>query len=84
MQVTLRLGVGLGGHPWWPPRTVDMEDGATLADLLGRLEDRVRADLLQPHVLVIVNGRRLDQSEAAHRTLRDGDVVAVVAATAGG
>ncbi len=55
-----------------------------MSDLLGRLGDDLQAVLFQPYVLVVVNGRRVDQGEAARLPLRDGDVVAVVAATAGG
>lgn len=84
MRITVRI-VGVIGEPASKPtRVLEVEGGATVSDLLGRLDDSVRAVLFQPYVLVVVNGRRVDQAAAARLVLRDGDTVAVVAATAGG
>jgi len=39
MQVRVRLGAGLSGLGAAPMLTVDLADGATVADLLARLRD---------------------------------------------
>lgn len=83
MRVTLRLGGGLGGRAWWPPRELEVEEGTTLIALLGRLDKRVLADLGRSNTLIVLNGRRVAQRDEGLE-LHDGDVVAVVAASAGG
>jgi len=84
MKVTVRAVGGLGGAAWRWPRTFDLPDGAPLACLLLRLDEPLRAELAQPNVIIVVNGRRVDLRTQDHLLLADGDTVALVAASAGG
>lgn len=84
IQVTVRLGGGLGGIASVRKTTVNLADGSTVLDLMELLSRKVGEEIFAPYVLVAVNGRRIDDEEKPVRFLRDGDVVAMVRAVAGG
>jgi len=84
VRVTVRIGGGIGGHGKVVSTMMELEDRATLATLLDMLGRDLGEDLRRPYVVVAVNGRRVADQESCTWILRDGDVVAVVGATAGG
>jgi molybdopterin converting factor small subunit len=81
MQVRVRLGAGLARLAEAPLLTLDLEDGATVADLfdrLGAVEPEVAPAL--PSVLPVVAGEHAERS----RALRAGDEVALLLPVSGG
>ncbi|MHB1404189.1 MAG: MoaD/ThiS family protein [Desulfitobacteriaceae bacterium] len=82
--MTARLGGGLGGIVPVRKTTVNLPDGSTVRDLMELLSQKVGEEIFAPYVLVVVNGRRIDDEGKPVRLLRDGDVVAMVIAVAGG
>ena len=60
--------------------SVEVPEGATVTELLGRLRDQAGAHALPPRPLVAVN----EQYARFEQHLRPGDVVAVIPPVAGG
>ncbi|KUG20419.1 MAG: MoaD family protein [Methanomicrobiaceae archaeon] len=72
---------------------VDAEDGATVADAIrqacaGSPEGRAAifsdSGTFQEHVILMLNGKRLDAGIAADTKVADGDLIAVFPPVAGG
>lgn len=84
IQVTARVGGGLGGQIRVEPLKLALSDASSVQDALEKLAEVVGEDVFLPSVLVAVNGMRVDAAERAAWTLSDGDVVSVVSAMAGG
>lgn len=84
IAVTVRTGGGVGGQMRVQPTRMQVVEGTTVAGLLDQLKEATGQDLTRPYILVAVNGRRVSEEESRTWTLKDGDVVSVVAATAGG
>jgi molybdopterin converting factor small subunit len=79
--IRVRLGAGLAGLAQAPLMSLDLEAGATVTDLLGRLaaaEPAVAPAL--PSVLPVVAGEHAERS----RTLEPGDEVALLLPVSGG
>ena len=81
MQVRVRLGAGLARLSHAPLLSFDLEDGATVADLLDRLGD-VAPDVAPAlrSTLPVVAGEHAARS----RTLHEGDEVALLLPVSGG
>jgi molybdopterin converting factor small subunit len=81
MQVRVRLGAGLARLAEAPMLTIDLDDGATVADLFERLgalaPDVARA---LPSVLPVVAGEHVERM----RSLRSGEEVALLLPVSGG
>ena len=60
--------------------SIDVAEGATVSDLLGRLRDRAGAHALPPKPLVAVN----EEYASSGHSLRAGDTVAIIPPVAGG
>jgi len=60
--------------------SVDVADGATVSDVLGRLRERAGARELPPKPLVAVN----EQYAGTDQALRSGDTLAIIPPVAGG
>ncbi|MGI9950750.1 MoaD/ThiS family protein [Moorellaceae bacterium AZ2] len=84
ISVTLRIGGGLSGIMRVIPKQYTLPDNATLQDLIDDLCQHYGKDILAPSVLIAVNGRRVGAEERAQCFLKEGDVVSVVQAMAGG
>jgi molybdopterin synthase sulfur carrier subunit len=81
VQVRVRLGAGLARLADAPRLTLDLQDGATVADLferLGAAEPEVAPALAS--VLTVVAGEQVERS----RALRSGDEVALLLPVSGG
>jgi molybdopterin converting factor small subunit len=81
VQVRVRLGAGLARLAEAPVRSVDLADGATVADLLDRLagaEPAVAPAL--PSALPVIAGEHAERS----RALRAGEEVALLIPVSGG
>jgi molybdopterin converting factor small subunit len=81
VQVRVRLGVGLARLADAPLLALDLDDGATVADLLDQLaaaEPGVEPALRS--VLPVIGGEHAERS----RTLRRGDEVALLLPVSGG
>jgi molybdopterin converting factor small subunit len=81
MQVRVRLGAGLARLAEGPLLTLDLEDGATVADLFERLGS-VAPDVARalPSVLPVVAGEHVERL----RALRSGEEVALLLPVSGG
>jgi molybdopterin converting factor small subunit len=81
LQVRVRLGAGLTRLADAPLLSLDLEEGATVADLfdrLGSVQPGVAPALRS--VLPVVRGEHAERS----RTLREGDEVALLLPVSGG
>jgi sulfur-carrier protein len=81
MRIDVRLGPGLSRLAGGPRLAVDVADGATVGDLLGRVaeEQPVLAAGL-PSALTVVRGTQVGDE----RVLAEGDEVALLTPVAGG
>ncbi len=81
MQVHVRLGAGLSRLSTAPALTLELEDGATVDDLLARLRDS-EPDLAPAlrSALPVVGGEHV----LAGRPLRHGEEVALLLPVSGG
>jgi molybdopterin converting factor small subunit len=81
VQVRVRLGAGLARLSHAPLLSLDLQDGATVADLLDRLGD-VAPDVARalPSTLPVLRG----EHAARTRTLEPGDEVALLLPVSGG
>ena len=81
MEIRIRLGSGIARFAPAPVLTVQLPNGATIDDLLGRLSSSnpELAPALRSAVAV-VGGRHVDRGQ----TLTHGDDVALLAPVAGG
>ena len=81
-----------GGKPYLEMKA---EEGSTLKGLLLQLAEAHGPDLgevfvdgttgeIKPHYLVLINGRRISQSENADKLLADGDVISIIRPFSGG
>ncbi|MBM4331978.1 MAG: MoaD/ThiS family protein [Deltaproteobacteria bacterium] len=84
INVKLRVGGGVGGRTRVEPSELLLPEGTTVQDVIKILCDKIGIEELQPSGLVAVNGHRVGEKERANWALRDGDVMSVVAAFAGG
>lgn len=84
IRVTLRVGGGLGGILRVEPTEHVLPEGASLQAVVEMLHRKLGDEVLDPSVLVAVNGRRVGGQERAAWILHDGDVVSVIKALAGG
>ena len=84
IHVTLRLGGGVGGRNRVEPSDLLLPEGTTVQDVIKTLCQRIGLDELKPSGLVAVNGHKVDEKDRAQRILKDGDVISVVMAFAGG
>ena len=81
MRIAVRLGSGLSRLAGGPRLDVELEDGATVGDLLDRVaEDRPVLTDGMPSVLTVVRGSQV----AGDRVLADGEEVALLIPIAGG
>lgn len=80
MSVTVLLFASYADALGTSSLRLDLDEGATVTQLVGRLRERAGAHALPPQPLVAVNERyaRADQ------TLRAGDTVAIIPPVAGG
>jgi len=71
---------------------VELPPGARVKDLLRRLGDKpererelfAAADALQPHVVIMINGRPVPKPEGLEAVLQDGDTIAIFPFMGGG
>ena len=81
MRIDVRFGSGLALLAGSPRLGVDVEDGATVGDVLRRIgEDRPALARGLPGALTVVRGSQV----GGERVLRDGEEVAVLTPVAGG
>ena len=81
MRIDVRLGSGLARVAGGSRLGVDVEDGATVGDVLRRVaEDRPALAGGLPGALTVVRGGQV----GGDRVLREGDEVAVLTPVAGG
>lgn len=80
MSVTVLLFASYADALGTSRMTLDVNDGATVSDVLGRLRDRAGAHALPPTPLVAVN----EQYATPAHALRAGDTVAIIPPVAGG
>ena len=80
MSVTVLLFASYADALGTSRLTLDVNDGATVSDVLGRLRDRSGAHTLPPKPLVAVN----EHYASATQALRAGDTVAIIPPVAGG
>lgn len=80
MSVTVLLFASYADALGTSRMALDVNDGATVSDVLGRLRDRAGAHALPPEPLVAVN----EQYATIAHTLRAGDTVAIIPPVAGG
>jgi molybdopterin converting factor small subunit len=81
MRIDVRLGSGLARVAGGSRLGVDVEDGATVGDVLRRVaEDRPALASGLPGALTVVGGSQV----GGDRVLREGDEVAVLTSVAGG
>jgi len=84
LDVTIRIGGGLGKVCAVRSQTCRLPEGASLSDLLTLLSQEVGEVIFQPSVLVAVNGTLVQMNDRGNRLLQGGDVVSVIPAIAGG
>jgi len=84
IRVTLRVGGGIGGSMRVEPSELLVPEGSTVQDVIKILCQRIGVDELKPSSLVAVNGHKVGEKDGAQWVLRDGDVMSVVMALAGG
>jgi molybdopterin converting factor small subunit len=81
MRIDVRLGSGLSRLAGGPRLAVDVTDGATVGDVLGRVaEERPALAAGLPSALTVVHGTQV----GGERVLADGDELAVLTPVAGG
>jgi molybdopterin converting factor small subunit len=81
MRVRVRLGAGLSRFAAAPLLSLELDDGATIAQLLERLTAREPAlEPALPSVLPVVHGTHAARDDVLH----DGDEVALLIPVAGG
>jgi molybdopterin converting factor small subunit len=81
MRIDVRLGSGLSRLAGGPRLAVDVTDGATVGDVLGRVaEERPALAAGLPAALTVVHGTQV----GGERVLADGDELAVLTPVAGG
>ena len=80
MSVTVLLFASYADALGTSRLSVDVADGATVSDVLGRLRERAGTRELPPKPLVAVNERYAGTDQA----LRSGDTLAVIPPVAGG
>jgi molybdopterin converting factor small subunit len=81
MRIDVRLGSGLAHVAGGPRLGIDVEDGATVGDVLRRVaEDRPALAGGLSGALTVVRGGQV----GGDRVLREGDEVAVLTPVAGG
>ena len=80
MSVTVLLFASYADAFGTSSLSLDVEDGATVGDLLGQLRVQAGAQALPPKPLVAVN----EQYAGASQPIRSGDTVAVIPPVAGG
>jgi len=81
MRIDVRLSSGLSRLAGGPRLAVDVDDGATVGDVLARVaQERPAIAAGLPSALTVVRGTQVDGG----RVLADGDEVAVLTPVAGG
>ena len=80
MSVTVLLFASYADALGTSSLRVEIEDGSTVKELVGRLRDRAGAHALPPEPMVAVNERYA----SGDRSLRAGDTVAIIPPVAGG
>ena len=80
MSVTVLLFASYADALGTSSLRMEIEDGATVSQLVGRLRERAGAHALPPEPMVAVNERYA----RSDRTLSAGDTVAIIPPVAGG
>jgi molybdopterin synthase sulfur carrier subunit len=80
MSVTVLLFASYADALGTSRLSLDVAEGATVSELLGRLRERAGAHALPPQPLVAVN----EEYASASQALRSGDTVAIIPPVAGG
>ncbi len=84
IRITLRVGGGIGGSMRVEPSELLVPEGSTVQDVIKILGQRIGLDERKPSSLVTVNGHKVSEKDRAQWVLRDGDVMSLVMALAGG
>lgn len=84
ITVTIRIGGGLGGFDRVEPKLYIIEDNKTLAELLKFISKEIGESVIEETILVAVNGYSVRKQNRALTYLKNGDVISIVKAIAGG
>ena len=83
--VTVKYLVGMADRAGRSVETVDLDEGATLADLAAQLRDRYGIRIPDPGIIAVLNGKGWMQHPAGLETrLSKGDVILLFPPISGG
>lgn len=83
-EIMIRIGAGVGGSNRTEKIKVNFADDPSVEQLIQHISQYYNEDLSEANVLVVVNGRVIQADEYQNYLVRNGDVVSIFRAVAGG
>ena len=84
LEVILRIGGGIGGLTAVRAINYSFPVGSTLSDALIKFSNEISEEILDPTVIVVVNGVLIMEKDRGKYVLKEKDTISIVPGIAGG